>query len=89
MPFLAAALPYIIAGSAIASTAVSIYAATRTPKAPTMPGPSATEQSRLALEAAYAQAENLRHRRGASSTILTGPLGVTEPAQTVKSQLGG
>ncbi len=86
---MAPALPFIMMGLTAASTAVSLVSAFKTPKAPSMPAPSAQDQSRQSLEAAYAQAENLRHRRGASSTILTGPLGVTQPAQTVKATLGG
>lgn len=77
---MAAALPWIIAGATVASTATSIYAAAKTPKAPTVITDSAT-QSKESVEAAYAQSESLRKRRGAASTILTGPQGVSGSAR--------
>lgn len=46
------------------------------------------EESKQIQESAYAQVELLRKRRGAASTILTGPLGVTNTADTVKAELG-
>lgn len=85
---MAPALPFIMMGLMAAGTATSIIAATRTPQMPSAPQTSATERSRQSLEAAYAQAQILRQRRGAASTILTGPQGVTQPAQTVKATLG-
>lgn len=37
---------------------------------------------------AYAQAESMAKRRGAASTILTSPMGITTPANTKKATLG-
>ena len=39
-------------------------------------------------EAAKAEEEKLKKRKGYKSTILTGPLGLTEPAPTKKTTLG-
>lgn len=39
-------------------------------------------------EAALAEEERLKKRKGYKSTILTGPLGVTESASTQKTTLG-
>jgi hypothetical protein len=85
---MAVALPWIMMGLMAAGTATSVYAATRTPQAPDMSAlkPPSDKQ---ALEAAYAQAEQMRKRRGSSSTILTGPLGVQTPPTTTQAQLGG
>lgn len=87
---MAPVLPFLMVGAMAAGAATSIYSAMNPPEAPKPP--SATDQAksdRAALDAAYAQSEVLRKRKGSSSTILTGPLGVTEPAQTVHAQLGG
>jgi hypothetical protein len=87
---MAPVLPFIMAASAIFAAGTSIYSLAKgAPEAPGSPAPSKSEQSRQALEAAYAQAQLLRQRRGAASTILTGPLGVSTPPQTIKATLGG
>ena len=80
---MAPVIPWIVAATMAASTATSVIGALRTPKPPQLP------PDRGRAEAAYAEMELLRKRRGAASTIITGPQGVTQPAQTTKAQLGG
>jgi len=89
------AIPIIMAITAIASVATSVYELTQTPSAPTPPATtpaSQTQQSQAQLESAYAEAQQLRQRRGYDSTILTGPQGVTGSlnpyATTGKTVLG-
>jgi|WetSurMetagenome_2_1015567.scaffolds.fasta_scaffold1049966_1 hypothetical protein len=82
---MAPALPFIMMGLAAVSTATSIYSMTQTPEVPKAPKDTSAQESQ---EAAYAEAERLRKRHGASSTILTGPLGITQAAQTSKTTLG-
>jgi hypothetical protein len=80
----AAILPWVIMGSMAASTAMTAYSTFKgPPKAPVQ------EPVKASTESAYAAAQNLRNRKGASSTILTGPLGVTTPPQITKATLGG
>lgn len=87
---MAPVLPFLMVGAMAAGAATSIYSALNAPEAPKPTSPADAIASRKsAMEAAYAQAESMRKRRGSSSTILTGPLGVTEPPQTVHAQLGG
>jgi hypothetical protein len=83
---MAAALPYIALGLMGAGTAASVYSSMNQPKAPQVPS---TQSSDTTEAAAYAQAEAMRKRRGAASTILTGPQGDMGTPQTMKTQLGG
>ena len=46
------------------------------------------KQDKQSLNAAYAEAQKMRKRQGASSTILTGPLGATGSPQTTQATLG-
>jgi hypothetical protein len=75
-----------IAASA-ASVGSSIYGMVK--GAPSLPAPS-KDSARAATEAAYAAYNQARARRGASSTILTGPAGVAPQAQqATRTTLGG
>jgi hypothetical protein len=56
--------------------------------APTPPA-APKDSARAATEAAYAAYNQARARKGAASTILTGPMGVTQPQQTTHATLGG
>ncbi len=76
---------YAMIAAMVASTAVSVYS---TMNAPKPPGAPAEVSDTRAEEAAYAQAQALRKRQGGASTILTGPMGVTSPGTTLKTQLG-
>lgn len=82
---MAPALPAIMAITMAAGAATSIYGLMHQPKAPVLPNP---DQGKAAAAAAYAEAQALRKRQGAESTILTGPLGIQQPAQTAKATLG-
>ena len=58
-----------------------------------MPKPPGTEQSaaedaRAASVAAQAQAIAMQRRRGAASTVLTGPLGLLGGGETRRATLG-
>jgi pantothenate kinase len=71
--------------SAVASVASTVYSVTRpSPHKPKTIMPTDT----TAEQAAYAEAEQMRKRRGAASTMLTGPGGVQGQPTTLKSQLG-
>ncbi len=50
--------------------------------------PSPVKDNAAAEEAAKAEAERLRKRRGVIANWMTGGLGVTGPAPTVKTKLG-
>lgn len=50
--------------------------------------PSITDDTAAVKEAARREAERLRKRKGLASTIMTGPQGVTEGANVLKSTLG-
>lgn len=79
---------YLSAGATAVSAGTSLYSAMNAPK---LSGFQSTPQSSSSQDteaAAYAQALNLRQRKGAASTILTGPLGVTSPGQTSRATLG-
>ena len=87
---MAPALPFLAVALAAAGTATSIYELASAPKAPEAPSPTqTTQQNQQSLEAAYAQADILKQRRGAASTILTGPQGTQSPSTTLKASLGG
>jgi len=85
---MAVAIPFIMAFAAVASTATTLISAATAPSAPVATDDS-KKQSQQALEASYAQAQLLRKRQGTASTILTGPQGVTNQPQTMKTTLGG
>ena len=74
-----AAAPYAMAGSSM----YSAYSVMNTPKMP-----SAEPSADTTEAAAYAQAESMKKRRGAASTILTSPLGVTNQPNVKKTTLG-
>ena len=80
-------IPLIAAGIGAAVAGVELTNQPGTPKAPT-PIASNTQQAQAQTAAALAQAEALQKRRGASSTILTSPLGTAAPAQTTQATLG-
>ena len=56
------------------------------PSVPTVPTP--TEIDTAAKEAAAREAERIRKRKGAASTILTSPSGVTIAPTVLKEKLG-
>ncbi len=56
------------------------------PKRPRVPSQKIEDVA--AERAAKLEAERLRKRKGALSTILTGSQGITSPAQTYKTTLG-
>ena len=58
------------------------------PKAPYIPPPATSAEDAAAAEAARAESDRLRKRRGMRSTILTGAQGVTGPAPVFKTTLG-
>lgn len=53
-----------------------------------LPPPPAPVDDTAAKEAAAREAERIRKKRGRSSTIMTGPEGVTAMANTLKETLG-
>lgn len=57
------------------------------PKVP-RPQPIIMSDSPQVTEAANAEAARMKKKKGAASTILTGPEGVTETAATGKATLG-
>jgi hypothetical protein len=71
----------VSAATGLVGTASSLM--TKKPEAPQPGTPPDTTEA-----AAYAMAENLRNRRGAASTIMTGPLGVTTPGTQQRTTLG-
>lgn len=89
---------HLVGGTAIGGTSGLAYGGSKyseatTPKMPAPvsapaepPGPSAEEIA--AKEAAAAEAERLRKKRGLKSTLITGPSGVTTPPTTFKTTLG-
>ena len=58
------------------------------PKAPYIPPVDTSAEDAAAEEAAKAEADRLRKRKGMRSTILTGAQGVTSPASVHKTLLG-
>ena len=84
---LIAFIPLITAGIGAAVAGVELSNQPTAPKAPT-PISSQSQQAQAQTAAALAQAQALQKRRGASSTILTSPLGTSAPAQTTQATLG-
>lgn len=58
------------------------------PSPPPAPAPIVTDDTESVKEAARAEAERMRKRRGMKSTILTGPGGVMDTASILKTTLG-
>jgi hypothetical protein len=77
---------YLAAGSTAAAAGASLYSTLNAPKMSGFQTGSASSKDTEAV--AYAQALALRQRRGAASTILTGPMGVTGNAPTQRATLG-
>lgn len=77
----------IITGIATAATSIgsTVYSAATQPKKPEPPLLGKPEDP---MKAAYAEMEAIRKRKGAASTILTGPEGVMGQPSTLKAQLG-
>jgi hypothetical protein len=75
----------VTAVSGLASAGASIYASSQQKKSDDTAMP---QKDRMASEAARQEAELMRKRKGARSTILTSPLGVEGSATTQKSTLG-
>jgi negative regulator of sigma E activity len=71
-------------------TAASIYEMTQQPKAPDAPTlPAAASQvDNTAQAAAQAQATAMSKRKGAASTLLTGPQGILTQPSTARQTLG-
>ncbi len=82
-------VPVLTSLAMVTAIGTGIYSATRsTPKPPALPPVTEPPVDTAAQQAAYAEAESLRKRRGAASTILTGPSGVTSTPTTMKTRLG-
>ena len=58
------------------------------PKVPAMIYQPPSQDTAAVQDAARAEAERLRKRKGMRATILTGPQGITEPAPIFKTTLG-
>ena len=80
-------IPLIAAGIGAATTGIALAHQPKAPKAITQTA-SETAQARAQQEAAIAQANALRQRRGMASTTLTSPMGVTAPTTTQSATLG-
>ena len=75
----------------VATTAASIggTVASLAQGSPSMPRQGMVmPDNRAAEQAAFAEAELMRKRKGMASTMLTGPGGMTSQPTTLKSQLG-
>lgn len=75
----------IPAASLATSLGTSLYTILTAPGAPKPPDPLRREDP---MKAAYAEMQAIRKRKGAASTILTGPEGSLGQASTLKTQLG-
>jgi hypothetical protein len=88
MPAIPAAVAIWATVAASAATIAATGYELAQPKNTPTAAPSQTQQNQQALEASYAQAEQMRKRQGAASTILTGPQGTTGQPSVFKTTLG-
>ncbi len=83
-------IPVLTVVSTLATIGTSVYSATQSGKheEPMLPPPVVPDTGEAAAQAAYAEAQALKKRRGAASTILTGPGGVPGTPSLGKQRLG-
>lgn len=65
-----------------------IFSSSKMPE-PIITTPPPSSEDPAIKEAAEREAERIRKKKGVASTIMTGPLGVTEPANVLREKLGG
>lgn len=75
----------LLIGGLAVGAGMGAYTIATAPGNPEMPAPPKKDDP---MKAAYAEMEAMRKRKGAASTIVTGPEGVMGPAPTSKALLG-